>query len=330
MSTAATMEGIALLADVGGTNARFALAAPDGSLVKRDTVPTGAHPTFLDAAQAFLDGMSVKAAALAVAAAFGPKDDTVTLTNHPWTLKRSTLRAALHLDHLAVVNDFSALAHALPAFGPGDVDTIRAGTAAEAEPMLVLGPGTGLGCGILVPSDRGALAVPSEGGHMSVAACTDEEAMVLAHLRHALGTISAEMVVSGPGLLRVHNALAAVRGADSPAADPAAVTARAAAQDTLARDAVAMMTGFLGTVAGDLSLATKARGGVYLAGGVLAQPVVREALSTGPFITRFHTKPPHASWMQAIPIHCITHPTPAFLGLSSLLGSMDKTANHRS
>lgn len=284
-----------LLADIGGTNARFALlegGAPGAvtSLALDDFPDIGATIA------AALQGRAVRGALLAVA---GPvSNNQAVLTNRGWRIDGGVLKAR-------VINDFEALAWALPALKPEDVLPLGGAPRGQpGAPLAVLGPGTGLGVAAFVPPGQ---VLPGEGGHASLAAGDEREAAVVALLRRRHGHCSAERVLSGPGLAALHDALAELDGQPPPGLSPAEVIA--AAPDTLA-----LFCAMLGGFAGNVALTYGARGGVFLAGGVL--PRLPQALAASAFRDRFEAKGRMQPYLAAIPTALITRPDPALLGLA--------------
>ena len=300
-----------LLADVGGTNVRFALARPGGDPEYPATLPVADHADLAAAIRAYLarhPASSPRSAAIAVAAAVD--GDEVRLTNNPWRFAPARLRADARLESLRVVNDFEAVALALPHLGPDDGVRIGGGVAAERAAKAVLGPGTGLGVALAVPHGDGWTAVPGEGGHVDFAPGDDKEVELLRALWREFGHASAERLLSGPGLVRLWRAA----GGGDPAPTPLQVAAAAAAGEPAASAAVATFSGLLGAVAGDLALTAGARGGIYLAGGVV--PNLGPAFDRARFRARFEAKGRFAPWLAAIPVFEIVHPFPALLGLA--------------
>lgn len=310
----------ALLADIGGTNARFALL--DGDTVGPPLVlQVAAHPTVEHAVAAALATLApsgrVERAVLALA---GPVlMEPVRLTNAPWSVSSAALGAMFGFKRVRLVNDFLALAHALPRLTPADLHPLGGGAGDNGAPMLVLGPGTGLGVAGYVPS--GGVAVPTEGGHIGLAPATAREDQVVAALRARIGRASAEEALSGRGLANLHAVVAELQGADVPPRDAAAVVA-AAGSCPVAGEALSLFLDFLASVAGDLGLAWGARGGVFLAGGILPRLVGR--MDAGAFRTRFEAKQPMAHWMKEVPLALVTHPAPAFLGLAGIAQALEE------
>lgn len=304
----------ALLADIGGTNARFALVE-DGRPSSPLVLPVAAFATAEAAIAEALARLAPRAPLVqAVLALAGPvAGGTVRLTNADWQLSSAAIAARFGFARVWLVNDFLAQAHALPHLAGSDLRPIGGGRAEPGAPMLVLGPGTGLGVAGYLPGPR--LALPTEGGHVGLAPTDAREDAVVAALRARDGRAGAEEALSGRGLGFLHATLAGLRGAAVPARDAPAVLAAAAACP-VAAETVDVFLGLLAGLAGDLALAWGARGGVFLAGGIL--PRLAERLDLAVFRRRFEAKAPMAGWMAEVPLNLVLHPAPAFLGLAAL------------
>ncbi|MDF2095890.1 glucokinase [Aquibaculum arenosum] len=317
-----------LVADIGGTNARFALY-PAGSLAEGDALYHTRMATASVAGPATAIARVLEeagcptpaAAALAIAApvANHSADTQISLTNARWRFTPRAVQAELGLERLEVVNDFAALAHALPLLTDGDRSPLGPALSPRpGRPILVLGPGTGLGAAAIVADRHGGwTVVPGEAGHMTAAACTAEEAEVLDHLRHERGHVSYERLASGPGLVEIAGALAALRRAPTPPDTPAEVVAAARAGDRLCGDAIVLFQNWLATLVGDLALAFGALGGVYLAGGVLSH--LEGLLDAEAFRRRLEDKGRFSDYLAQVPLWRLTRPDTAFLGLRRLL-----------
>ena len=315
------MSGPALLADIGGTNARFALCLP-GERPGEAVLRTGADfPRLEDAVAdvlAVLDG-DVREAVFAVA---GPVDGSVAqLSNSPWRADAEALARRFGWRRCRLINDFAANALSLPLLGAADVEAIGGGRILDDRPKVVLGPGTGLGVAGLVPSAEGWLPVPGEGGHATLAADDDFQARLISALREEVGHVSRESVLCGPGWL--HGAIVAVMG-EAAGGDrvhprsPEEITRAAREQPGgSASQAIAVFNRMLGAYAGDLALIFGAAGGVYLAGGVLA--ALGELFDRAAFRRRFEAKGPFSDYQKEIATLMITAQQPGLLGLSALL-----------
>ncbi|MHA1114484.1 MAG: glucokinase [Alphaproteobacteria bacterium] len=304
-----------LIADIGGTNIRFALVRPGGAAERIAALVCADYPDPAAALEAYLSGVTgfdpPRRAVLAVAAPV--TGDRIRLTNHPWDFSIDQTRRRFDFERLDVINDFSAIAFGLPHLPEDARHRIGGGIPVEGAPLAVLGPGTGLGVSGLLPARPGWVPLAGEGGHVTMAAADDRESAVLATLR-GNGHVSAEHVLSGRGLVRLHRTLGAMEGADPEPLDPAEITARAGAESCpICAAAWEMFCAMLGTVAADLALTLGARGGVFIAGGIVPRHVEMFAATT--FRRRFEAK--------AIPTYVITHEQPAFVGLSQYLANQD-------
>lgn len=301
-----------LLGDIGGTNARFALLYERGELSAVEHFTVAAYATPEEAIRRFRemhDGAAVSAA-LAVA---GPvSDGRARLTNGAWEFEETALAEALGLRRVVLLNDFEALALAVPRLGEAQLLPLGGGPGRRNAPIAILGPGTGLGCATLLPNGR---VLVGEGGHVTLPAVDEREAALLAILRRRYGHVSAERVLSGPGLIDLHEAIAELDGHQSPPPrDGAEVVAAATAGCPAALSALSSFFAFLGTVAGDLALTVGARGGVFLAGGIL--PRLSGPLQSSGFRERFRAKGRFHDYLAAIPVTLVLEPDPAFLGLA--------------
>ena len=311
----------ALIADIGGTNARFALVAPDG----REAM----HPLTLhcrdfagpaEAARAYLKQIAPdeKPSRAAFAVACPVLEDQIALTNSAWHFSIADVRDSLRLERLEVVNDFIAVALSVPLLT--DQDRVLVGPAGQPDPtapVAVLGPGTGLGVSAMIPVGANWRALPTEGGHITMAAADDREAEILSWLRARQGHVSAERVLSGPGLANLYDALRGLAGLAPQPIFPAEISARAEAGDIQAQQALETFFAMLGTVAGNLVLTVGGRGGVVIAGGII--PKLLPRFLTSDFRKRFEDKGRFRDYLKDIPVHVATHPYPAFLGLAGLV-----------
>ncbi len=324
------MPTLALLADIGGTNARFALTDLDAAtpvLLEQQSLPSADFASLQQAALHYLQAVGAKPRQAAIAVASPVNGDAIRLTNRAWSFSRSALRDDLALARLDVINDFGAVAWAIPALAPGDCETLHEGTARLDGPVSVIGPGTGLGVAQLVGSStRGWTVVETEGGHASFAPLGDEEQRIARWLTARFGRTSNERLLSGPGLAHID----AVLGFDGeptldtlemPLRDPAVIVAAAlAGEDLVARRALARFCAVLGSFAGDAVLLHGART-VMIAGGIV--PRFIPFLRTSAFRERFLAKGRFAALLESVAIHVITHPQPGLLGAAAALRAGD-------
>ena len=300
-----------LLADMGGTNARFALAEPGGTPVEERhfLVRDFAEPS--DAIDAYLGDRKVAEAVIAVAT---PIDgDEVRFTNSRWAFSIEGLRRRHGLEQLTVINDFVAQALAMPHLAAHEVEQMGGGTGAPARPIGVLGPGTGLGVSALIPSRGSWTALSTQGGHVSFAPADAREQAVLECLRQRFGHVSNEHVLSGQGLLNLAQALAAIDNRACAAESPEEVS-EAARDDQCpsCREAVTMFSAILGAAAGDLALVYGAHGGVFVAGGICLR--LGPLFDRAAFRHRFEAKGRMRQYVESIPIWLVLRRDTGLLG----------------
>jgi glucokinase len=304
----------ALLADIGGTNARFAILRDEAigpPLILRVADFAAAGDAVAEALARLAPEGGVEQAVLALA---GPVvSEPVRLTNAPWSFSRAELATQFGFRDVQLVNDFLALAHALPHLGPNHLRSIGEAPRDPSAPMLVLGPGTGLGAAAFVPGAD--LAIATEGGHIGLAPADPWGDAVIVALRARCGRAGAEEALSGRGLANLHAVVADLRGASVPDRDAAQVVA-AAETCPVAAEAVVTFLDLLAGFAGDMALAWGARGGVHLAGGIL--PRLAGRLDPAAFRARFEDRAPMTEWMRGVPLYLVTHSAPAFPGLAAL------------
>ncbi|HMR30238.1 MAG TPA: glucokinase [Geminicoccaceae bacterium] len=300
-----------LVGDIGGTNARFALAEPGGEPGDEQILPVAGFPGLAEAARAFLGARAVDEAVLAVATPV--ETDEVRFTNSPWSFSISRLGPALGVKRLAVINDFVAQALAIPHLTPRDLEVLHHGEPLADRPVGVIGPGTGLGVAGLVPVRGRWHAVSTEGGHTSLAPGNARELALLGRISGHFPHVSKERLISGPGLLTIVRGLAELDGVASPAARPEDVAdlARAGAS-ALCEEAIGIFSAQLGAAAGDLALTWGARGGVYVCGGLCLSlgPLFDRAL----FVERFLAKGRMRPYLAPIPVWLVHRTGTGLLG----------------
>jgi glucokinase len=333
-SPAADSPGARLLADVGGTNARFAWQADRQAAIEHVyTLPAADHPTLSAALARYLEIVGRAAPPECSIAIANPViGDQVTMTNHHWTFSISALKAEFGFRRLLVLNDFTALALALPALTRDELRQVGGNKALPGTAIALIGPGTGLGVSGLVPTGRhqghqdaaGAwVPLQGEGGHITLAGRTPREQLVLDHIADRYGHASAERAVSGQGLVDIHRALRAIDHPWEPNLPLAAAEITELAlknSDALCLESLNLFCAFLGTAAGNLALTLGAQGGVYIGGGIV--PRLGLWFDQSPFRTRFEAKGRFVSYLASIPAFVIdAKRSPAFLGASRALDS---------
>jgi glucokinase len=316
MNEGQSKEEQVLLADIGGTNARFSLAQR-GTIGRIEHLRVADFPDTTEAIAAFLarrPGGAPQAAVLGVA---GPvKNHRCIITNSGWVVDASDLQDRFGFKAVHLLNDLEALAWSLPALQPSDLLAIGKQAPIAGAPMLVLGPGTGFGAACFFPAVPFAAA--TEAGHATLAATSEREERVIHELRRRFGHVSIERALSGAGLANLYQALAAVDKVAVPARDPAAIT-RAALDDAcnVSSAALDMFFSLLGAVAGDLALTFCARGGVHISGGII--PRFADRLAGSSFRKQFEAKGRYAPYLQDVPTSVILDPDGSFKGLQAFL-----------
>lgn len=320
-----------LLADIGGTNIRLAWQAAAGEAPRDIRVLQCAdHATVEAAIRTYLDALALPVPQeVGMGIANPVTGDLVRMTNHHWSFSQAALREALGCKRLLVINDFTALALALPLLTPAQLHPAGGGEAVPGAAIGLLGPGTGLGVSGLVFPPGSAMGVPlsGEGGHVSLPVQTALEFAVLQVLQRRYGHVSAERAVSGPGLVDLYHALREVEGQGGvEVSAPAEVTALALQQgDALALRALDLLCGFLGSVAGNLALTLGARGGIYIGGGLV--PRLGPWFGQSSFRERFEAKGRFRDYLASIPCWVIDPAaTPALQGVARALDGLGAQA----
>jgi glucokinase len=314
----------ALLADVGGTNVRFALADTTSAKplladsIRRYRVADFA--TFTDAASAYLRESGARPRRGVFGFAGQVRDGEVQITNHAWSVSRERVRTELALDHLHIINDFAAMSLCVPLLDATDLRVIGlppapTRDAAKAARFAIVGPGTGLGVGALLLQEGRASALETEGGHTSFAPRTEEDIAILRRLAARFGRVSNERLLCGSGLSNLHEALGEIHGIDAERLIPEEITRRAANSDPACVRTMETFCELLGGVAGDFVLAFGAWDGVYLAGGL--PPLILPWLERGGFRRRFEDKGRFVDALARVPTLAILHPDAGLLGAAA-------------
>lgn len=310
-----------LVADIGGTHARFGLVSRPG------TEPTdvrilrcAGYPDLVAAVEDYLSRIPTLVRPVAACAAVaGPvRGDRFRLTNAHWDFSIAESRIRLGLGHLELINDFTALALAVPQLPSSAFVRIGSGVRWAAEPMAVIGPGTGLGVGGLMRVQQRWVPIPGEGGHAGLPVETEAEAQVARVLREQHPVVDAETALSGPGLGRLYRALCVVHGRTPGPLQPEQVcTAGRRGVDPIAREALSMFCGMLGAFAGNVALTLGARGGVLLGGGIL--PGIVDFLADSDFRARFIGHRSVVGYLDNVATELIVAATPALRGAAVAL-----------
>ena len=312
-----------LIGDIGGTNARFALARPGQPGYTAERVYACAdHPSLEQGIEAYFRDVGLRHPGTICLAVAGPVlDSTVQFTNSHWQIAERPLRNRFEIERVRLINDFAAIAHGLPLLGEHDL--LRLGGPPPPDlsrgnyRLGVLGPGTGLGAAGLMHDNGLSTVLVTEAGHVGFAPETPEQRQLLARLQTRFERVSDERVASGAGLENIYWAL---RRPGDPSASAAEIFERAAAGQTPAGRAVDLFFELLGQIAGNLALSMGAFQGIYIAGGIVQRH--RELLRTSRFRAGFENKGRHHGIMARVPTVAIRHPQPGLLGASRVAMKM--------
>ena len=311
-------------ADVGGTHVRLGLVRADDagcplSVSEYRKYQCADYPGLAEIFEAYLrqlPGVAVSRGVIA-SAGYPLEDGSVISANLPWKLSPAAIRERLGFADLRLVNDFEALAHAVAGFDGEQAIRLAGPAIATAQgPVLVLGPGTGLGAAVWIPNGTRPVVLATEAGQASLAAGNARELALLGQMLRGRSHVSIEHALSGPGLLNLYHAVCALHGSEPALATPNAVTAAALdGHDGAAREALEVFCGLLGSVCGDLALTYGIQGGVYLAGGIL--PHLGDFLLRSDFAARFLDKGPMREALQRIPVKLVEHGQLGVIGAAS-------------
>ncbi|MAS87487.1 MAG: glucokinase [Micavibrio sp.] len=313
-----TIQG--LIADIGGTNARFALVNAAANITNEIILKCDSYSSINEAISAYLQQVDLKSApkraSLAIA---GPvKGDQINMTNHPWSFSIKALKDEFGFEKLTVMNDFEAVAFAIPFLEDKYLEKIGGGAAVELENKAVIGPGTGLGAALLIAKKdkSGFQVVPGEGGHVTMPARNQREFDIIHYLEHhKYSHVSGERVCSGKGLLNLYDTIRVLDDKmDRPALTPEQITKKAMDKSCeICVECLALMVRFLGRLASNMALMVNAYGGVYIAGGIAPQLI--DYIKASDFRAEYWSKGRYKEYMRAIPTYIVTHPYVAFEGL---------------
>lgn len=304
-----------LIADIGGTNARFALLEGDSHTpVEAVNFVCADYPTVVDAVRAYLELVPfAKPVDAAMAVATVVTNDQLKMTNHSWGFSVNETRQALGLSQLKVLNDFTALALEIPHLPAEKFYQVGGGVADEQHVKAVIGPGTGLGVSGVVPLNGSWFPLQGEGGHVSYGPLNERETKVIQIIRKEMSHVSAESLVSGSGLSLLYRAISQLEGGDPVKLDPPKIAQMAIdGICPVANEALSMFCEILGSVAGNLALTLGARGGVYIGGGIV--PKVLDYFSSSGFRRRFEQHGRFTQYLSEIPTSVVTTKYPALMG----------------
>ena len=314
------MTELALVGDIGGTNSRFGLVEPGTTRVVEVAVQKNDNFASLeDSIAAYVKAKGVSGLTGAAIAVAGPVEgEVVHLTNRSWSFTRESLRKAADAKAFRLLNDFEALALALPHLDGEDVVQIGGELPQKPAVKIVLGPGTGLGMATLAPLPQGGwMALPGEVGHITLPVVTQAEFDWRERMSKPGVLFESEDAITGGGLLRMYRAATANPTLDTP---EGVLQAALAGTDAAAVKTLDQFIVWLARVAGDAAMTMQARGGVYLAGGIA--PSIVEKLKSGPFRSIFEEKGRLAFVMRPIPVYVIVDKFPAFKGCAAAIADM--------
>lgn len=308
-----------LVGDVGGTNARLALCTVETGEITKAKTYSGLEFDSLEAViRQYLAEQQLVINDACIAIACPVTEDWVAMTNHTWAFSISAMKESLGLQNLEVINDFTAVSMAIPTLSEDDVLQFGGGKAHKDKPIAVYGAGTGLGVAHLVNVNRRWVSLPGEGGHVDFAPNSEEEGIILEVLRAEIGHVSAERVLSGPGLVNLYRAIVKADHRQPEQWEPKDITERALADSCLdCRRALSLFCVIMGRFGGNLALNLGTFGGVYIAGGIV--PRFMAFFKASGFRAAFEDKGRFKRYVQDIPVFMITHPQPGLLGAGAHL-----------
>jgi glucokinase len=303
-----------VVADIGGTNARFGLVDRGGSVVDVEVLPCSEFSGLADAFDSYLGLRNKTVSRLALAVACPADVEQISFTNNHWSFPRCSVASDLGLDQVLLVNDFAAQSLAVAFSGMDSYRYLQCPeNDTETKPTLVIGPGTGLGVGALVYDQQGhPVILEGEGGHVTVSPRTVLEKTVVSELEHQFHHVSAERLVSGPGLVNIYNALCSTRGVRPAATEPAGVVGLAD-RDSVARESLDLFARFFGTVAANACLTTGSDR-VVIAGGVI--PRLGEKFNEAAFLDSFRDKGRVSDILSVTCVKLQLNPEAALVGLA--------------
>jgi glucokinase len=310
-----------LIADIGGTNARFA-AVDSGEIKDVEVLACADYPSLTDAAKAYLAKYKRNADRAVFAVAAPIMGDEIKMINHTWTMSKKKVQSDLGFKSFEIINDFTAIAHGIPRLTPADYYQIGEGSPKKGAPISIIGPGTGLGvAGVVFDENGKPIPITTEGGHVTMHAQTEREWSIIKYLKETKYThVSAERLVSGKGLLNVYQSLCGIDGKTANKTDPSEIT-QAALDKSCATcvETLDLFVSMLATLAGNHAMSMGAFGGVYIAGGI--PPKLGDWFKTSHFREVFIAKGRYRDYLNAIPTFVVTNPYPGFVGLKALVSA---------
>ena len=313
-----------IAADVGGTHVRIGLVRASGdaahpvAILKYRKYVCAKYAGLAEIIEDFvgtLDGVMVEEGAIA-SAGYPLEDGSLITVNLPWRVSLSEIRERLGFRAFRLVNDFEAVAHAAAYVDASEVLQLTGPDSAVNGPTLVVGPGTGLGAAVWIPTSHGPVVLATEAGQAALTTGTELEMALLKQMLGQRSHVPVEHALSGPGLMNLHAALCALHGSVSDYRTPDAITAAALdGSDARARESLGVFCGLLGSTVGDMALLYGVQGGIYLAGGIL--PQIRGFLLQSSFVERFLNKGPMREALERIPVKLVEHGQLGVIGAAS-------------
>lgn len=315
MGQEAEKVGETLVADIGGTNSRFAIAGSAVELIDTVTFRNDEFDSFEDVFAAALEKLDHRAVNTVMAVA-GPIDSgRAVLTNRGWRIDPLRLEQRFCGINARIVNDFHALACSLPYLQDSGLKTITGDSKSTDGHKLVVGAGTGLGVGFLMRTNQGWQAVPGEGGHVCLPAQTEREIEIFKRLSRGLTRVSAERVLSGPGLVSLYEAVLGISSTPDEPLSPETILKKYSDGDTAAIETAMLFISFLGRVTGDHALTMIPKGGVYIGGGLA--PALMTLTGSDQFLVEMRSKGRVSNAINTIPVHIIHEPHAGLIGAAA-------------
>lgn len=313
------MTTCVLVGDVGGTNTRFALCdIATGDIFRAKTYSGLDYPSLEAVIRAYLNEQNVSVTSGSIAIACPITSDQVTMTNHTWAFSIAGMKASLGFERLEILNDFTAVSMAIPSLTAAHLIKFGGAEPIADKPIAVYGAGTGLGVAHLVRVDKRWISLPGEGGHVDFAPNNEDEGIILETLRAELGHVSAERVLSGPGLVNLYHGIVKANGRLPENLEPKDVTERARVGScTDCRRALSLFCVLMGRFGGNLALTLGTFGGVYIAGGLV--PHFLDFFTSSGFRGGFEDKGRFRDYVRDIPVYLIVHENPGLIGAGAHL-----------
>ncbi|KGJ96311.1 glucokinase [Colwellia psychrerythraea] len=320
---------INLVADIGGTNIRLAITE-NNNITEILSYECAQFPRLIDVIRQYLAEKQLTNASInaCLAIACPADDDLISMTNLPWQFSQKELKAELKLNKLMLINDYTAIAMAIPMLTDGQKVKIGGGEPIANKPIAVCGPGTGLGVANIIPVDNNWHCLSGEGGHIDFAPVDELDIQILQYLKTFKKRVSYEQLLSGYGLEQIYQALVVIKSEDSPAASETKLTAKDISAQAingncpLCQQALAQFCKVLGSFAGNLALTTASLGGVYIAGGIV--PRFIDYVKNSGFRERFEMKGRMSHLNQQTPTYVITESQPGLIGAAAYLNQVCK------